>query len=123
MYTNLATRASIVALKATGKTTAEVAEITNITPRTINRIYARAIERGFDPAHRPLLLEDSHLADAPRSGRPSVQNEIKDEVIAIVTRDRCGREKTSADIAGELSQQGIEASASTVWRTLRKAGY
>lgn len=71
-HTDIATRALVVSLKApcSGKTTAEVSAITGLSSRQVNRIYARAIERGFDPNQRPLSLRDGHLQDAPRSGRP-----------------------------------------------------
>ncbi|KAK4106672.1 hypothetical protein N658DRAFT_394778, partial [Parathielavia hyrcaniae] len=49
--TDIATRALIVTLKSPfgGKTSAEISEETGISVRQINRIYARAIERGFEP--------------------------------------------------------------------------
>jgi transposase len=49
---DLATRALIIAYKADGKTNQEITEMTGVEKRTINSIYARAIERGFDPAIR-----------------------------------------------------------------------
>ncbi|KAH6873850.1 hypothetical protein B0T10DRAFT_466114 [Thelonectria olida] len=75
--TDIATRALVVTLKSPfgGKTTAEVAEITGLLPCAINRIYARAIERGFDPNHRPLIVRDEFLCDAQRSGRPKKQTD------------------------------------------------
>lgn len=119
----ISTRALIIGLKSTGKTTVEVAELTNIPVRTINAIYARAISRGFDPNRRPLKLHDIYLADAPRSGRPSKQNtDIQAEVLLKVRFDRYGREKTCANIASELSLSGIDISVITIWRILRKAG-
>ncbi|KAH6890025.1 hypothetical protein B0T10DRAFT_561574 [Thelonectria olida] len=91
--TDVATRALIVTLKSSlgGKTTAEIAEITGISTRTINSIYARAIERGFNPNHRPLTLRDEYLRDAGRAGRPKKQtDERRDEVIAkLRIRDFC----------------------------------
>ncbi|KAM5361041.1 hypothetical protein ACJZ2D_013368 [Fusarium nematophilum] len=70
--TDIATRALVVALKApcSGKPTEEVAAITGLSVRQVNRIYARAIERGFDPNLRPIVVRDDYLRDAPRSGRP-----------------------------------------------------
>lgn len=124
--TDIATRALVVALKApcSGKTTEEVAAITGLSTRQINRIYARAIYRGFDPNLRPLVIRDEYLRDAPRSGRPPKQTEeTKKEVFSKVRRDRYGREKSCADIAGELSLQGCDLSAMTVWRVLRKARF
>jgi hypothetical protein len=50
---DLATRALIIAYKADGKTNQEIIGLTGAEKRTINSIYARAIERGFDPASVP----------------------------------------------------------------------
>ncbi|KAI8671803.1 hypothetical protein NCS57_00656700 [Fusarium keratoplasticum] len=83
--TDIATRALVVALKApcSGKTTEEVAAITGLSTRQVNRIYARAIYRGFDPNLRPLVIRDEYLRDAPRSGRPPKQTEeTKKEVFS-----------------------------------------
>jgi len=124
--TDLATRALIVTLKSPigGKTTSQISAFTGISTRQVNRIYARACERGFDPNELPLVLKDEWLEDAPRSGRPSKQTSTNiDIVISKVQLDRYGREKSCADIAGDLSRQGIDVSASTVRRILRSAGY
>lgn len=124
--TDIATRALIVTLKSPigGKTTAEVAEKTGFSTRQVNRIYARAIERGFDPNHMPLVIRDEWLQDAPRAGRPVKQTvEVRKEIIAKVRTDRYGREKACADIAGELSLQGVNISSTTIWRVLKKAGF
>lgn len=115
--TDIATRAFVVALKspASGLSSAEVSEKTGLTISTINRIYGRAIERGFDPNLRPLVIRDEWLKDSPRSGRPSKQTlETKEKVVARVRKDRYGREKSCADLAGELSQDGIDISAVTI---------
>jgi transposase len=123
--TDIATRSLIVTLKSIGKKTSiEISEITGISVRLINQIYARAIERGFEPNHRPLTIRDDWLKDAPRSGRPSKQTpEIQQQVINKVRTDRYGREKNCADIAGELSLEGFNISAITIWRILRTAGF
>jgi hypothetical protein len=39
-----------------------------------------------------------------------------------VRLDRYGREKSCADLAGELSEIGINISATTIWRILKNAG-
>ena len=122
--TDIATRALVVTLKFSGKTTLEVAGLAGISARQVDRIYAKAIERGFDPACRPLLLKDDYLIDAPRSGRPSKQtDEIKEAIAKKVRRDRYGREKTYADIAAELSQEGLPISAVMVWKVLKQLGF
>lgn len=71
--TNITTRAIIITLLSpvSGKTTIKVAEKTSLSARQVNRIYARVIQRGFDPNHIPLTIRDEWLKDAPRTGRPS----------------------------------------------------
>ena len=69
---NISTRATVVALKALGNmTSANIAAQTGISLRQVHRIYARAIERGFDPNERPFVLKDEWLEDSPRSGCPT----------------------------------------------------
>jgi transposase len=124
--TDIATRAFVVSLKApcSGKTTNEVAAITGLSVNQVNRIYARAIQRGFDPNIRPLILRNEYLEDAPRSGRPTKQTEeTKELVISKLEIDRYGREKTAAIIAGELTLQGTPVSASLVKLILKSAGF
>ena len=74
--TDIATRAFVVSLKApcSGKTAVEVATITGLLKSVINKIYARAIARGFDPNQQPLDIRDCYLEDAPAAAaQPSVQ--------------------------------------------------
>lgn len=78
-HTTVTTRAGVIILKATAdKTTLEIAGLLGLQPRTVDRIYARAIEAGFDPALRPIVVLPEHCVDKPRSGRPTKQTpEIK----------------------------------------------
>jgi transposase len=124
--TDIATRALIVGLKsaACGKTTAEVHAITGVPKRTIQDIFARAVQRGFDPNLTPVAIHDEYLEDAPRLGRPKKQTEEAiNATVQKVCRDRYGREKSCADIAGELDSEGLDISAVTIWRILKQAGY
>ena len=108
---SLIIKALVVALKSPvgGKTTREVSEKTGISRHAINRIYAKAIQRGFDPTHSPLLLKDEWLEDAPRSGRPTKKTpNLVQNVLGKVRTDRHGREKTCADLAGQFCEEGIE---------------
>jgi transposase len=117
-----ADRVTVVVLRAyTTKTASEIAKIVDLSIATVNRIYARAIERGFDPIHTKIT--DEYVQDSPRAGRPTKQDpETINTILSKVRLDRFGREKTCADLAGELSQEGIEISSSTVWTILKKAG-
>lgn len=120
---DVATRAAAVALKAyTDKTSSQIAAITGLSVSTINRIYAKAIERGFEPHHN--VIEDAYVVDAPRSGRPTKQDSATtDNILSKVGQDHYGREKSCADLASELnSELGIEISSTTVWRIRKNAG-
>jgi transposase len=123
--TDISTRALVVALKSPfgGKSTTQISEITGISPRTIDAIYGRACQRGFEPNARLIKLLPEYLEDAPRAGRPRKQEAVTGATIEKVRRDRYGREKSCADIAGDLSAHGFDVSSTTVWRVLRAAGY
>ena len=60
LYTDIATRALIVALKSPfgGKLTNKIYKKTGVKKRTINDIYARAIQRGFDPNLLFLIIKN-----------------------------------------------------------------
>ena len=60
LYTNIATRALIVALKSLfkGKLTNKIYKKTGIKKRTINNIYAKAIQRGFNPNLLSLIIKN-----------------------------------------------------------------
>ena len=121
-----ALRATVLALKASavGKTTSQITSITGLSKRTINDIFARAVQRGFDPNSVPLDIRSEHVEDARRTGRPTKQTEdIKTIIIDKVRRDRYGREKSCADLVGDFSDLGISISATTIWRILKKAGF
>ena len=71
-HTSMPVRAAIFGWKATGKSTAEIIDLTGVPKSTINDIYKRARDRGFDPAIRSFKLLDEWLEDAPRAGRPTM---------------------------------------------------
>jgi len=123
--TDISTHALVVSLKSPfgGKSTSQIAEATGLPVRTINAIYSRAIARCFEPNTFPLKVLPEHLEDAQRSGRPCKQELVKENVIQKVRFDRYGREKSCTDLAGELSLEGINISAVTIWRLLKKAGF
>lgn len=82
--------------------------------RQIQRLWDKAIKRGFDPT-KPILL-DAHVEDAPRSGRPLTLTEekIADIEAAVANLEREGKEASSRAVA---EQVGV--SPSTVLRALK----
>ncbi|KAK1976902.1 hypothetical protein LZ30DRAFT_542009, partial [Colletotrichum cereale] len=99
-----------------GKTADEVSQVLGIPKRTVNDILSRAKKHGFDPTAPTFSLLPEYIDDAPRAGRPKkVTPTVADLVVRKVCRDRYGREKTCADIAGELqSELNMDISAMTV---------
>jgi len=127
-HTDIATRALIVTLKAGVQdkpmTTKDLICLTGLPKSTINNIYARAIEQGFDPAKRPIKLLDKYLEDASRSGRPSKNTEENRQLILNkVHLDHYRQEKTCAQLAGNLSQLGIKISRQTISKILKRMGF
>lgn len=119
MSTDIMTRAYIITRLLMDKTYAEVSLLFMFTKNTIHGILSLAIQRGFDPNLRPLEIFDAFLVDASHSDRPKKQTpETEYKILAKVRFDRYGREKTCADIAGELSFDGDSISSMTVWQIL-----
>lgn len=56
---DIAMRAMIVTMKASGISTSAISEITGVSTRTVNALYNRAIERGFDLTQRPMTMTDA----------------------------------------------------------------
>lgn len=106
-----------------GKSTTEIARYTKVPARTINHIYATAISRGFKP-NQPSVILDHHVKDLPCSGRPKKQTpEMLETTAATIRASKTSRALTCADLAGELSKLGIEASKETVRAALRGQGF
>ena len=115
---NIATRTSVITLKAPaggGLPSTQIKKITGISIRTINRIYTQAVTHSFQPKQRPLLIQDAYVKDAPQAGRPTKQAiTVVTNILKAVRVNRYSREKTYDLLAYELQQQGIQISATTV---------
>ncbi|ENI02390.1 hypothetical protein COCC4DRAFT_63318 [Bipolaris maydis ATCC 48331] len=114
--TDICTCAMIVTLISPfgGKSTNQISQITGISPRTINSIYSRACQQGFDPNSPTIKLLPIYLEDTPRVSRPRKQEDIHKATLKKVHRDRYSREKTYADIASNLRIQGYNVSSTTI---------
>ena len=58
---DMATRAQVITLKALGIPNKEIYQRTGIKPRTVNDIYDRAIQQGFDPNSEQSVIRDIHV--------------------------------------------------------------
>jgi hypothetical protein len=120
VYYDIATRAQVVTLKLVLKLdNGQIEALTGVQSRTVNSIADKALDRGFNPQSSPPVVLDKHVCDAPKTGRPSKQDDFKDTVLEKVRANRYGREMTCAYISAVL---GSVISAMTVWRILRAAG-
>ncbi len=120
VYHDIATRAQAVSFKLVLKLdNHQIEAITSVKPRTVNDLVDKALARGFDPTSSPPVVLDKYVCDAPRSGRPSKQADVKDTILEKVRANRYGREMTCAYISADL---GGTISLMTVWQILRSAG-
>lgn len=67
---DMAMRTLVITMNWMAMDSPHISALTEIPVRTINSIWARAIERDFDPSRRPFRICEAHVVDAPRSGRP-----------------------------------------------------
>ena len=127
LNTDIYTRTLITTLEspAYGKIKAQISELTGVKPRTVDCVYSRAIQAGFEPNVLPLKILKQHVQDAPRSGRHIQQTaEAIQQIVDHVRRDRYRREKTCTDLASDLSRLlGIKLSRSTIYRVLKTTGF
>src|SRR4051812_14817688 len=88
-------RAQALGLKIAGISNSEIQAQTGIAPRTLLRIYDRAIQRGLNLHERPCKILNSHVAEGLRPGRPTKQT--PKTILAVTDKvrvNRYSREKT-----------------------------
>ncbi len=64
-----ARRAQVISLKALGRTNAEIERLTHVPRRTIQHIWKRALDRGYNPSVDP-AIQKSYVVNAAKPGRP-----------------------------------------------------
>lgn len=78
MAIDTTTQTLIIVLKSIGKPASEISKLIGVPVSTINSTYARTIQRGFDPAKRPLEI-DTYLVHSRNTQRqmqePAILNE------------------------------------------------
>ena len=92
-YTDIYTRTLVIALKSPpiDKNTSQVAALNGVHPRTVDRIYSRAIAAGFEPNDLSIKILLYYVQDALKSGRPAKQvEEVKEQIFQQVRHDRYG---------------------------------
>jgi transposase len=111
----LAQRVQCLTLWAEGYSGRDIQMKCGVTVSGQQYIKRKAKNRGFDPTQNPRIL-DEYVTDGIRSGRPKhISEQIEDEMIENIEKDRAGREKSAEYLAYE---SGI--SHSSALRILRK---
>ena len=114
---DLAQQVQALTLLGMGMKIEDVGRITGFSRSALYDLKKRALERGYDPTVTP-VIHNVYVEDAHKSGRPGISLEKQLEIVAKVTTDRYGREKSTAEIAEE-----VEVSQSSVARILKKYGF
>jgi len=95
----LAQRVQVLTLWAEGFPPAYIEKKTDVKERSQRNIRKKAIERGFDPATSPRIL-DSYVVDGAHTGRPKkVSAKVEEGLLANVRNDNSGGDKRSDVIA------------------------
>ncbi|KAJ5946813.1 hypothetical protein N7454_003652 [Penicillium verhagenii] len=107
--TDASQRRSTITLKAAGVPMEKICELMCVPPRTVTAIWKGALEGGFDPHSRPLLITDDMVVDRSRRGRPNKQTkELEAAILARIPLDQVGSGKsgkTLNKIAEEISEE------------------
>lgn len=123
---NYATRAAIIALKTPkggAMTTQAISELFRIPEHIVNRIYANAIRRGFEPNDRIITIDDYHVVDTNRSRRRVIEApETRASTPSQVHFFGCPTErKTCANLTDDISDRKLQITLGSVKRALRRA--
>jgi transposase len=120
---DLGVRIQALCLLELGIPIPEITKITGVARSSIYRIRAIATTRGYQPDEDKKLLI-KYVEDEPRSGAPvKATDEVKAEIVKIITKNSTTRSHTTQTIANILSAAGIKISARTVWNCLHALGY
>jgi hypothetical protein len=91
----LAQRVQVLTLWAEGFPPAYIEKKTDVKERSQRNIRKKAIERGFDPATRPRIL-DSYVVDGAHTGRPKKSSaRVEEGLLASVRKDNSGGDESS----------------------------
>lgn len=91
--------------------------VTGFSLSALYNLRKKTIERGYNPKVS-LVIYNMHVKDTERSRRPSISLEKQQKLVAKLTTNWYGREKSIAKIVGE-----VEVFQSSVAQILKKHGY
>lgn len=92
----------MISLKVLGRTNAEIERLTHVPRRTIQHIWKRALDRGYNPSVDP-AIQKSYVVNAAKPGRPK---KIRDERV----NDKV--ENEAAPVSEKRSSPGLDIDVS-----------
>jgi transposase len=105
------------------KSISEIKLATGLSRAAIFNNIAKAKKRGWLPGCQ-MVLEISHISDAPRSGRPPCSPVIRAKVLEVLLQNSWHREWSCHKIHLEVEKTpGLKVSAKSVYNILRSEGY
>jgi len=100
----------------------QIERMTTISRPHIYRLHKKALERGWNP-DVCMKLEESHLANAERTGRPPISTEATAAIVKMVTKNSTTRGYSCKRIAQEVTRLGHPIAPRTVYKILKAEGY
>ncbi|KAJ5233260.1 uncharacterized protein N7469_005026 [Penicillium citrinum] len=87
----------------------QVSELFGIPILTLQGLYSRAKQRGFDPSHHPLEVLGQFIADAPHSGRPRKQPETIEDNVSTEPQEHSDIRNDNRASIGEIGSSKDQA--------------
>ena len=115
---SVAQKAQVLALYGEGLHKEYIVNRSGVSMYTVKRIIARAEAEGFNPRQDSRVLDTYILNKAIPGRRKRIDDVVEQRLIASLSVDRAGREKSSEVLAYEQS-----ISVSSAQRILRRHGY
>ncbi|KAI5300660.1 hypothetical protein KEM56_002290 [Ascosphaera pollenicola] len=107
--TGEAMRGAVLCIKSLNYSDIDIHAITEYSTSSINHFLNKAKSCSFNPSSLPLSIEDTHVADAPRSGRLFKQTaELNTKIVELLESKRSIRLQTYAELTGILEAPEIK---------------
>jgi len=119
-------RLRAVTMMDDGEAVTKITRVTGIPRTRVYEFHARARERGWvekTKSGEQMILEPHHVANATRSGRPSISPEAIACIIKVVTKNSTSRGYSTAEISKKIKESNYHVAPRTVWKILKAEGY
>lgn len=106
-------RVQVLTLWALDYRTEQICKLLDLSPRTVQNLVKKGKDRGYRPSEC-FRVKLEFVEDGKRSGRPvEIIEAVQSSVIASVSADRAGREKSSEILAFEVDGSNFASPTNT----------